>query len=77
MLRRQYHPEGYRSMVQNTSKSDNPLLDFSGLPHFNAIRPEHVEPALDTLLAHNRAELERLLGAMATIRTLIGKETAP
>ena len=51
-------------MVQNTSKSDNPLLDFSGLPHFNAIRPEHVEPALDTLLAHNRAELERLLGAM-------------
>ena len=30
---------------------DNPLLDFSGLPHFDAIRPEHIAPAIDTLLA--------------------------
>ena len=51
-------------MVQNTSKNDNPLLDFNGLPHFSAIRPEHVEPALDTLLARNRAELEGLLAAI-------------
>ena len=51
-------------MVQNTSKNDNPLLDFSGLPHFSAILPQHVEPALDTLLACNRAELEGLLAAM-------------
>jgi len=29
----------------------NPLLDFSGLPRFEAIRPEHVAPALDVLLA--------------------------
>ena len=33
----------------------NPLLDFSGLPRFNAIRPEHVTPAIDLLLADNQA----------------------
>jgi len=40
----------------------NPLLDFSGLPRFDAIRPEHVTPAVDTLLAENRqvvAEMEK------------------
>ncbi|MEA3292084.1 MAG: M3 family metallopeptidase [Pseudomonadota bacterium] len=39
----------------------NPLLDFSGLPRFAEIRPEHVEPALDTILAENRRRLEGLL----------------
>ena len=29
----------------------NPLLDFSGLPHFDEIRPEHIVPAIDQLLA--------------------------
>ncbi|QNH22760.1 oligopeptidase A [Xanthomonas sp. GW] len=29
----------------------NPLLDFSGLPRFDAIQPEHVGPAIDALLA--------------------------
>ncbi|QNR96851.1 M3 family metallopeptidase [Stenotrophomonas sp. 169] len=33
----------------------NPLLDFSGLPRFDAIRPEHVGPALDVLLAEAEA----------------------
>ena len=33
----------------------NPLLDFSGLPRFDAIRAEHVAPAVDTLLADARA----------------------
>ncbi len=28
----------------------NPLLDFSGLPRFDAIRPEHVTPAVDDLI---------------------------
>ena len=50
-------------MSQNTSATGNPLLDFSGLPRFRAIRPEHVEPALDEMLARNRAELEVLLAA--------------
>ena len=30
---------------------NNPLLDFSDLPLFDRIRPEHVTPALDALLA--------------------------
>src|SRR5690349_14077171 len=33
----------------------NPLLDFSGLPRFAEIRPEHVAPAMDRLLAEGRA----------------------
>ena len=33
----------------------NPLLDFSGLPRFPEIKPEHVTPAVDHLLAENRA----------------------
>ena len=38
----------------------NPLLDFSGLPRFDAIAPEHVVPAIGQLLAENRAAVERL-----------------
>ena len=40
----------------------NPLLDFSGLPRFDAVRPEHVTPAIAELLAENRALLARLHG---------------
>jgi oligopeptidase A len=36
----------------------NPLLDFSGLPRFDAIRVEHVTPAIDSLLADARAAIE-------------------
>ena len=43
----------------------NPLLTAADLPSFAAIQPEHVEPAIDRLLAENRAELERLLAANA------------
>ena len=32
----------------------NPLLDFSGLPRFSELKPEHVAPALDHLLAESR-----------------------
>jgi len=37
-----------------TNTENNPLLDFSGLPRFSDIRPEHVRPALDQLLAELR-----------------------
>ncbi len=37
----------------------NPLLDFSGLPRFDAITPAHVTPAIDTLLAQARAAVEQ------------------
>jgi len=40
---------------------DNPLLAEEGLPPFSRIRPEHVEPAIDHLLAENRAGVKRLL----------------
>jgi oligopeptidase A len=38
----------------------NPLLDTSGLPLFDRIRPEHVAPAMDTLLQAADAALERV-----------------
>jgi len=38
----------------------NPLLDFSGLPRFADIKPEHVTPAVEALLAENRTVVERL-----------------
>ncbi|MEJ2652072.1 MAG: oligopeptidase A [Gammaproteobacteria bacterium] len=39
----------------------NPLLTLRGLPPFTAIRPEHVEPAIDEILHDNRAAIARLL----------------
>jgi oligopeptidase A len=47
------------------SKINNPLLDFSGLPRFAEIKPEHVAPAIDQLLAENRALIARLLSDTA------------
>ena len=38
----------------------NALLDFSGLPRFDAIAPGDVQPAIDRLLADGRALIERL-----------------
>jgi oligopeptidase A len=43
----------------------NPLLDFSGLPRFAEIKPEHITPAVDALLAENRALIEKLLADTA------------
>ncbi len=40
---------------------DNPLLDFSDLPHFTQIKAEHVVPAIEHLLAENRAQIKQLL----------------
>lgn len=41
----------------------NPLLEFTDLPPFSQILAEHVEPAIDRVLADNRAEIAHLLGA--------------
>jgi oligopeptidase A len=43
--------------------SDNPLLNMTGLPPFSQIKAEHVEPAIDSLLAENRKTVEQLLSA--------------
>ena len=40
----------------------NPLLALTDPPDFAAIRPEHVTPAIDTLLAAAEAGLERAVG---------------
>ncbi len=44
----------------------NPLLEGGALPRFSAIRPEHVEPAVDAVLADYRARIDALLANEAT-----------
>ena len=39
----------------------NPLLDFSGLPRFDEVRPEHVDPAVQTLITQASEALERVV----------------
>ncbi len=41
---------------------NNPLLDLHGAPDFAAMRPEHVTPALDRLLADAETALEQAVG---------------
>src|SRR5690606_32892611 len=56
--------------VMQSPESTNPLLEFATgavrLPRFSAIRPEHVEPALDRVLEESRRERERLLTSQST-----------
>ncbi|RMC92601.1 M3 family peptidase [Aquitalea palustris] len=40
--------------------SQNPLLDFTGLPRFAEIRPEHVSPAIEQLLTEARHTVAQL-----------------
>src|SRR5262245_49815314 len=47
-------------MAQTALDARNPLLAARGLPRFDAIRPEHVEPAARALLAELAAELDAL-----------------
>ncbi|MDB5810264.1 MAG: prlC [Betaproteobacteria bacterium] len=44
----------------------NPLLDLSGLPRFDAFKPEYVTPAVDELLAANRAAIIKLAADSAS-----------
>jgi oligopeptidase A len=43
-----------------TTADDNPLLQFAAYPQFNAIRPEHVVPAVRQLLAELTDALQQL-----------------
>src|SRR5262245_45891875 len=45
-----------------TSAAATPVLDWSGLPRFAEIKPEHVTPAVDDLLRENQEMVERLAG---------------
>ena len=42
----------------NTDANANPLLDLTDLPRFDAIAPEHIEPAINLLLKEADAALE-------------------
>ncbi|PRY72932.1 oligopeptidase A [Halomonas ventosae] len=46
--------------------SRNPLLELHELPPFDAIRPEHVVPAIEELLAENRTAIEALVARADT-----------
>ncbi|TDR57070.1 oligopeptidase A [Halomonas ventosae] len=46
--------------------SRNPLLEPHELPPFDAIRPEHVVPAIEELLAENRTAIEELVARADT-----------
>ena len=52
-------------MTNNSDNAHNPLLAIAdasdALPDFAAIRAEHAEPALDAVLADNRARIQQLL----------------
>ena len=47
-------------MIANVTAIDNPLLIGKGLPPFEAIKPEHVVPAMTQLLAELDEELAKL-----------------
>jgi oligopeptidase A len=47
-------------------QENNPLLDFSGLPRFADIKPEHVTPAVEQLLADGRATVQAVIQGNAT-----------
>jgi oligopeptidase A len=44
-------------------QATNPLLGETSLPPFSAIRPEHVLPAIETILADYRARIDVLTGS--------------
>ena len=44
-----------------TDLAANPLLDFSGLPRFDAVQPEHVSPAIELLIAQASDALETVV----------------
>ena len=59
-----------------TAAVNNPLLDFSGLPRYAEVLPEHITPALDVLLeaSHNAvaaAEAAVVTSGTATLETAL------
>lgn len=49
------------SSSKSMSNSANPLIDYAGLPPFDAIKPEQVRPAVEQLIADGRARIEQVL----------------
>jgi oligopeptidase A len=53
-------------LAEEKTDDSNPLLDFSGLPRFADIRPGHVAPAIDRLLAEARTAMRQAEDAAPT-----------
>ena len=49
----------------------NPLLDQNGLPPFSRIKPEHVKPAIETLLSESRQLVEHCCSSTASTAGII------
>ncbi|WP_417377030.1 M3 family metallopeptidase [Gimesia maris] len=47
-------------MDQQSSLSDNPLLVLEGLPRFDRIQPQHIQPAVKALLEQSEAGLKKI-----------------
>jgi oligopeptidase A len=54
-------------LMTNSVHLQNPLLDFSDLPRFDAIKPEHVTPAIELLLDQSRKVVSDLEAPMQQI----------
>jgi oligopeptidase A len=50
-------------VLPHENLSQNPLVDFSGLPRFADIRPEHVTPAMELLLSDGRSTVNAVVNA--------------
>ena len=50
-----------QSAPRVTESHANPLLDFTDLPLFDQIRPEHVAPAINQLLAQSQSALDKVV----------------
>src|SRR4051812_41486063 len=50
-----------------TTDTSNPLLDFSGLPRFDQIAPEHVTPAIEQLIGHAGEVVRQLEAPSETV----------
>src|SRR5262249_32718811 len=55
----------FAHVAMNDDIARNPLLDFEGPTRFDAIRAEHIVPAVDELLARARATVDAVAGVTA------------
>lgn len=56
----------------STVSVNNPLLQSYDLPPFSAIRAEHVQPAIEQILADNRAAIAEILKTQGSQPTWAG-----
>ncbi len=61
-------------MNAKTTPDTNPLLSPADLPRFDAIRPEHIGPAIDVLLADANARLVQATSPIERTAELLDRE---